>query len=187
MFRIQKLSKNLVDSLLVPFEEKKEYREIYEYSMEVLLSTIANLMVIITLALLFHIESNVFCYMLFFLPYRFLYGGAHAKTHVRCIGTFAVTMIVWILVARQVPNTGFLLEAGFAVILGVNALDYRNAEKKCIGKTVVCIVASVILLFGISLVSENCINGLCGVFALITQAVSLEIKNERWRDYEKVI
>lgn len=179
MFHIHNLSKRLVDSLLVPFEDKKEYREIYEYSMEVLLSTIVNFVVIIILALLLKIESNVFCYMLFFLPYRFLYGGAHAKTHVRCIGTFVVSMLAWIFVASQIPDTVFLFVVELAVILGVNALDYHNAEKKSIGKTMICIVVSVILLFCINLVSKNCINGLCGVCALITQAVSLEIKNKR--------
>ena len=179
MFRIHNLSKSLVDSLLVPFEEKKKYREIYEYSMEILLSTIANFVVIITLALLLKIESNVFCYMIFFLPYRFLYGGAHAKTHVRCIGTFAVSMLAWIFVARQMPATGFLFVAELAIILCVNALDYFNAEKKSIGKTMICIIISVILLFCINLVSMNWINGLCGVFALITQAISLEINNKR--------
>ena len=179
MFRIHNLSKCLVDSLLIPFEEKKEYREIYEYSMEILLSNIANFVVIITLALLLKIESNVFCYIIFFLPYRFLYGGAHAKTHVRCIGTFVISMLVWIFMARQIPATVFLLVAELAVILGVNALDYLNAENKNMGKTMICIVVSVILLFCINLVSKNCINGLCGVFALITQAVSLEIKNMR--------
>ena len=81
--------------------------------------------------------------------------------------------------ARQIPATVFLLVAELAVILGVNALDYLNAENKNMGKTMICIVVSIILLFCINLVSKNCINGLCGGFALITQAVSLEIKKMR--------
>lgn len=176
MFRIHNLAVGLVDSLLIQNEDKGKYRAIYEYSMEIILSTAANLLVSFGLALLLGIESNVFWYILFFLPYRFLFGGVHAKTHARCITTFAMSMLAWIYIARNIPFMGSISAIESIVVIVVNLINYHYGKHASIVKSVTCSVISILVLLWMNLVSEGYTNGICATFALITQTVLLFIK-----------
>ena len=174
--QIHTLSIRLVDWLLLQNEDKKKYREFYDYSMEIILSTVANFLISIGLALVLGIESNVFWYILFFLPYRFLFGGIHAKTHARCIATFAVSMLVNIYVARKIPVTRSMLVIEWIAVLVAHVINYHDGKQASIVKSVACFVLSILVLLWLNLVSGGYTNGICATFALLTQTVLLRIK-----------
>lgn len=65
---------------------KQEDAEVYEYSLEILFSTILNFVAVIIIAILTRKSLLTLLYLLGFIPLRLIAGGYHADTHFRCFG-----------------------------------------------------------------------------------------------------
>lgn len=89
--------------------DQPEYYGVIRYGMELMISTIGNLVLTILIAVLLHIETEMFVYCLFFIPYRLLSGGAHASTHMRCFLTFTICSLGSIFVSRLLVNDRVLI------------------------------------------------------------------------------
>lgn len=82
----------------------KEDKEIYTYGLEVILSTVVNLVVVILLGCIFDFLLPTMLFVLFFAVLRVYAGGYHAKTHFGCIATFTLLYIVNMLLHLFTPE-----------------------------------------------------------------------------------
>jgi len=69
-----------------------EDREVYEYSFEILFSTVLSLIAVAVIAILSKTVYYTVLYLAGFIPLRLFAGGYHAKNHFRC---FIALMIVY--------------------------------------------------------------------------------------------
>ena len=75
----------------------------YEYSLELLLSTVLNFLAVIVIAVLTGkiLEGTLF--ILGFVPLRALAGGYHADTHFRCLLILLINFSLFLLIAYFIP------------------------------------------------------------------------------------
>lgn len=111
MFNIlsKKLTTTFIDFNIISPED----RDIYIYSFELLLSAIANLLVVVAMILL---TGRVFSGMIFvatFLTLRQSVGGYHATTHLWCVLSFIVIFTVFLSIISMLPHVYY-----FSVIIG---------------------------------------------------------------------
>jgi len=100
-----------------------EDREVYEYSFEILFSTILSFIVLAVIAVVSNTVMYTTLYMIGFIPLRLIAGGYHAKNHFRC---FTLLILTYSL---------------FLVIIKYIAYDYL------IETTVLCLLISIIQIF----------------------------------------
>lgn len=84
-----KYTNYLLDRLLI----KESESEIYQYGIEILLSSIYTLISFFMLAILFFKLIDGIFFILFFIPIRLFSGGYHAESYLKC---YLVTMLVFI-------------------------------------------------------------------------------------------
>lgn len=75
---------------------KEENREIYDYSFEILISSIVNLGMILILSIVFHSFLNTCFFLLSFSLMRANTGGYHANTHWACILTLGMVYVLYL-------------------------------------------------------------------------------------------
>lgn len=177
MWSIHSLSVSLVDCLLKECEDRKTYREIYEYSLEIILSISLNLTIVMILAFMLGIVKNVVCFLLIFIPYRLLFGGAHAKTSTQCIIISNMNILGAVYLARAMPVIKGMLVMEL-VALGLSMLvDFYYAKIMSISKKVICMIVTIGVLLLLNLAFHSYINGICVTLGVLTQAISVYIKN----------
>ncbi|MBR3771265.1 MAG: accessory gene regulator B family protein [Clostridium sp.] len=172
MWNVHSLSVSLVDCLLKECEDRKPYRELYEYSLETILSMSLNLMVIIIIASILGVMENVAYFFLFFFPYRFLFGGAHAKTNLQCIVISNVCLFVCVYLARAIPVMKGMLVIELSVLSISMVVNFYYARVTSISKRVGCLMIPACLLVIINLGFESYVNGICATLGMLTQAIS---------------
>ena len=123
----EKLSCFFVRSKIIQQEDK----EIYSYSVEVLLATILNFVMLYLIAILTGKVWETTMFVLGFVPLRSLAGGFHAKTHFRCLMTLLCTY------------TAFL------------AIVYLMSQELYIFVTVSCVSLSAILVYLLAPVEDK--------------------------------
>ena len=75
---------------------KEDDRVIYDYSFEILLSTVINLMAIVILALVSDTVILTIWFLLGFITLRTTAGGFHAETHIGCFFTLICVYIAFL-------------------------------------------------------------------------------------------
>lgn len=108
MISYQKISKILLSFFKINVANQTE-EDIYLYGLEILLSNFINFSIIILLSVLFHIEKEVLCFILFFAPLRFFSGGIHAKNHIRCILLFLFFLFASLLLSIPISRYPYYL------------------------------------------------------------------------------
>ncbi len=184
---MQKLSIYLVNLLLRNKEDKQSYREIYQYSMEIILSTMANIVTMLVFSLVLGIGDNVFWYCLFFLPFRFLFGGAHAKTHIRCILASNICVLLSVFFAKTIVLTDYLLILEYIVLLVAMLCNFYYGSVTKIGVKVLCLVIPACLLAWLHLILQSYENSVCATLGVLVQAMSFVIKNKKGEVNEEII
>lgn len=90
---------------IIPAED----REVYEYSLEVLLSTALGFLAIFAIA----VASRTLLYSILFLagfiPLRLVAGGYHAQSHLRCFLILMLTYSAFLLITRVLPDKWIVL------------------------------------------------------------------------------
>lgn len=142
-------------------------KEIYDYSFEVLISTVLNFIAIIAIAIISgHIVDTMF-FLLGLLPIRLTGGGYHAKTHFRCFLTLMVIYSIFIL-SLTVLNPSLLfivcicLFSVFAVYL-LAPVDSKNKrltveEKKrlkSVSRILISVEVGLILILSFSSIAVH--------------------------------
>lgn len=128
---VQYLVKHTTNILLKSKAIDGADREIYEYGLELLISTIMELLAVITVSLLI---GRFFETVLFLIPFCFLRtyaGGFHAKTHLRCFLTLASVYAVFIscfLISNI--NAVKLLTVAFTLFSTIVIIFYSPVESE---------------------------------------------------------
>lgn len=81
----------------------EQEREVYQYGLELLISTFINIALIAALSIPFgHAAESLFFFFAFALL-RTAAGGYHAKTHGSCIATFTIVYFMFLLLIECIP------------------------------------------------------------------------------------
>ena len=92
---ISKLAKNVAHFFVVQniTEESKEV--IYAYGMELLISDVLNTIIVLLIALISHTLPEVVVFIAVFMGLRQFVGGYHANSHLSCMFTLVMVMLVF--------------------------------------------------------------------------------------------
>ena len=92
---ISKLAKNIARFFVVQniTEESKEV--IYAYGMELLISDVLNTIIVLLIALISHTLPAVVIFIAVFMGLRQFVGGYHANSHLSCMFTLVMVMLVF--------------------------------------------------------------------------------------------
>lgn len=71
--------------------------EVYVYCFEILLSTVANALLLLVLAIVFRLYYETLIFSAVFIGARMCFGGFHAKTHFGCFAMLLVTYCIFMV------------------------------------------------------------------------------------------
>lgn len=179
MSSIHRLSVVIVDYLLKNYEDKKVYREIYEYGLDIVLSTMCNVLMILAISLYLGITTHVFWYCLFFLPYRFLFGGIHARTQFQCMVLTNVCILTGVGLALNISYTIATIVLEVLLVIISTGCNCYFAKVKDFIRGGLCFIIPIAVLLMVNFVWKSRVNGMCAALGMATQAVSFVIKVKR--------
>ena len=114
---IARLAKNISSFFVTNNIIKSEDKEVYDYSLEIMLSTILNGLVVLLIAILTRSFLLSIVYLVGFLPLRGMAGGYHAKTHFRCMLVLLFTYSAFLLVIKFIPQNAVVYSLAVSVLL----------------------------------------------------------------------
>lgn len=114
---IARMSKSLSSFFAANSIIKAEDKEVYEYSLEILFSTILNFAAVIIIAVLTRKSLLTLFYLLGFIPLRLIAGGYHADTHFRCFLVLLGTYSAFLAVVAFLPDS-FVVLSTIITVLG---------------------------------------------------------------------
>lgn len=82
---INKISVFLSDGIGAKLNSSDNEKEVYIYSIEVLLSLLINLLILFSVSYILNKKLELLIFIIFFSGLRTFAGGYHAKTHAECI------------------------------------------------------------------------------------------------------
>lgn len=94
-----------------------EDEPVYSYGMELLLSTAFNFILALAISLLTKSFVPCFINLAAFLTIRVNAGGYHADTHLGCVMTLAVVLLIFIAVVKNAPISLMMLCSPIMMIL----------------------------------------------------------------------
>ena len=116
---IARLSKRMASFFVRNEVIKSEDEEVYEYGLQLLLSTIINGMIALILAIFTGTIFQCICYLAVFVLLRKSAGGFHAKTHFGCCCILVVVLSLFIMFIKIVPNEAYGIVAAITVSFSV--------------------------------------------------------------------
>jgi len=116
---IARLSKRMASFFVRNEVIKSEDEEVYEYGLQLLLSTVFNGIIAFILAIISGTVLQCTCYLVVFILLRKSAGGFHAKTHFGCCFILAVALSLFILFIKFVPNEVYGIVAAIVVTFSV--------------------------------------------------------------------
>lgn len=116
---IARLSKRMASFFVRNEVIKSEDEEVYEYGLQLLLSTVFNGIIALILAIISGTILQCICYLAVFVLLRKSAGGFHAKTHFGCCCILAVVLSLFIMFIKFVPNEAYGIIATIAVAFSV--------------------------------------------------------------------
>lgn len=133
---INKISALLSEEIKLRLNSSDNEKEIYTYSIEVLISLFINLIILTFTAYILKKQAELIVFIVFFSGLRSFAGGYHAKTHTECI-----VLSVCLFIISALGNTYFIkygkiiliLEILFSVVM-VFTLAPTESENKPLSK-----------------------------------------------------
>ena len=116
---IARLSKRMASFFVRNEVIKSEDEEVYEYGLQLLLSTVFNGIIALILAIISGTILQCICYLAVFVLLRKSAGGFHAKTHFGCCCILAVVLSLFIMFIKFVPNEAYGIVATIVVAFSV--------------------------------------------------------------------
>lgn len=101
----QYVSKKIAQKWLADSAINIEEKEIYEYGIEIILSSLVGILLIILLGICFFNIRITLLFLLIFIPIRSYCGGYHAETYLKCNIGMLVVFICTMLIATNVKIT----------------------------------------------------------------------------------
>lgn len=157
---IARLSKRVASFFVRNEVIKSEDEEVYEYGLQLLLSTVFNGIIALVLAIISGTVWQCVCYLAVFVLIRKSAGGFHAKTHLGCCCILVVVLSLFILFIKFVPTDIYAAITVIAVVFSVAAillfapLEHENKpisdkDKKRLRK--ISVIYAILISFVISL------------------------------------
>ena len=109
----KKISSYFVIHKIIPADDQ----EVYEYSFEVLLSTIISFIALFLLAAISNTMLLTSLYLLGFIPLRLIAGGFHAKSNLRCFVILIFAYSTYLAIIRLVPPGYLVIGTGISMVL----------------------------------------------------------------------
>ena len=116
---IAKLAKSTAYFFVEKQIVKKEDEEVYAYGMELLYSSIINIVLAVIIAIITNTVYPTAAFLGTFIVMRQYIGGYHAKTHLGCISIFAIVLYCFAILSRYIPEEYELLISIFSDIMSV--------------------------------------------------------------------
>lgn len=196
---IEKLSAKIVNYLLdnKAINDTADDKEFYQYGIEITISSVLNVILILTIGLISGslIESIVF--LLCFIPFRQFSGGFHADSYLKCNTSFCICYILLIALynlTSEILSTYIAVLISFVCVILIalkcpveNPNKPISDNKKKIHKIISTIFAVSYSTAALTLMSYSYKLGIIVLYTLllITVLVIIAIFNE-WRcKYEK--
>ena len=138
---MEKLSQSIVDFICRNMQVDDDMADVYKYGIEVLISSLVNLLLILISGLLLGDIIAGLVFMIMFILLRSYTGGYHAETYLRCNIAFVCTFVVTFFAARYIStvDNGIVLTVGLLVLSYIpiwlfspvkNRHKYLSVEKK---------------------------------------------------------
>ena len=183
---MEKFSSKLIEFFVSNDLIKNEDKEIYEYAVNIILSSLIHIATVMIIGLCFNlfIESLVFYFS--FIAIRKFAGGYHAKTPVRCYAFSVISSIIVLCLIKLSNSACFIFTYVLIVlelfsvvlILLISPLDTENnplnsREKKSY-KMLAALISTCIFTISTLCVFTGCRNiGLSMICAIIMSAIVL--------------
>ena len=179
------ISEKLVEKNLV----KNKDKDVYQYGIEVLISTAINIMLLLVIGIITKTVLLSICHFLILATIRTLTGGYHASTYLRCEILGCVTYITIVLCLEKVTQlfcvSNWLLVCSLMGIITLinfaitNKRTVIDKELKRLKKKVILRELTWIML--VLLLEDKRIKGgiLLSFFAVFLFTIIDKIKNER--------
>ena len=114
---VSKLAKNIAHFFVVQKIVEKPKEAIYTYGMELLLSDVLNALIVLLISLISHTLPAVIVFTAVFMGLRKFAGGYHANSHLSCMFTLVVVMLIFSYGICNVPEKyAWVVSMGFVVI-----------------------------------------------------------------------
>jgi len=123
---VGKAVQNVVSFFVMYGDAQERDREIYEYGITILFSTMINLIITVIIGFVARIPLPLLAYCIPFLLLRGLAGGYHAKTFLRCVMFSSCIIIGVVLLILYIPRTFYLPFTGVFIIVSI-LIVYRYA------------------------------------------------------------
>ena len=101
---IEKSAKYFTEKLVSKKLVRNEDRDIYQYGIEVLLSTAINIMLLLVIGIITKTVLLSICHFLILATVRTLTGGYHTSTYLKCEIVGCVTYITIVLCLEKVTQ-----------------------------------------------------------------------------------
>lgn len=126
---ISEISKRTAGFLSKNMIIETEYEEVYAYGIEILLSTILNFIVALTIALISHKFVACLLNLTAFVTIRIYAGGYHADTHWGCMTTLVGVLLIFIFVIKVISlKLMMILSPILLIISAVVIFKYAPVE-----------------------------------------------------------
>ena len=169
-------SMNLIQQYHEPYSEDEIAR--LKYGLEGLYLTITKLVVMAIIAILLHIELEVFLLLLFFNIIRFTGFGVHAERSIDCLisSTLLFVLFPYLIVHISIPiYFKLIITIACLIIYGIYApadtkkRPLRNQKKRMMRK-IATVLIGILYTFLVFLVPNQMITS-CLLTAMIIQAI----------------
>lgn len=97
------LATQLADKLIEVGAAPAEKRAIIRFGLELILSSVIGILLVALISTIVGQPLSWISFLIAFIPLRTTGGGYHAKTHLGCNVTFAITYILALLIVRFFP------------------------------------------------------------------------------------
>ncbi len=126
---LQRISKSMAHFFVAQNVAKSEYEEVYAYGAEILLSTIINGCIAVTIAILTKtiIPSSVF--LAVFIVMRRTAGGYHAGTHIGCMAILIIVHIAFVIIIKNISaDTSIVYSIGSIILAPLSVYIFAPVE-----------------------------------------------------------
>lgn len=171
---------------------KAEDEDVYSYGMELLLSTVLNLIISLTIALLTRSFLPCLIDLASFMTLRVNAGGYHADTHLRCSILLMTVMLIFVFTVKYIPEASMMIDSMLMLILSniiiilLSPVEHPNkplsAEKCRKLRNSSVIWAGIWTLFCIVTITVNvrlCFYAASGVFTVAAAMIAESSKNKK--------
>lgn len=116
---IAQLSKRLASFFVCNKIIEEEDEEVYDYGLQLLLSTVANGLIALLIAIITGTVLQCFFYLAVFIVMRKTAGGYHAKTHLGCCCILVVVLICFIIFIKNAPMEIYSITTFASVVFSI--------------------------------------------------------------------